>query len=71
MLLRVGVMFCITGLTFIGMGWLGAIGPLLVILGAGCSATALETRLNIEDWQRMAPAVVAAEPEDSGRDQAA
>ena len=53
MLLRVGIMFMVTGIAFIAMGWLDPVGPLLIIFGSALAAVALEARLNIQDWEQQ------------------
>jgi len=71
MLLRIGALLVVTGLAFIGMAWLEPVGPLLVILGAGCCAVALEAALDITDWEQAAARELAAGPEPSDRSRAA
>lgn len=51
MLLRIGMLLVVTGLAFIGMTWLEPVGPLLIILGAGCAAITLEARLDLMEWK--------------------
>jgi hypothetical protein len=42
MLMRVGLLLVVTGLTFILVGWLGVIGPAMMIVGSGCAAVAVD-----------------------------
>ena len=53
MLLRVGALNMLTGAVFMAMAWLDPLGPLAIILGSGCCAVALETKLGINDWQQL------------------
>ena len=59
MLLRVGALNMLTGAVFMAMAWLDPLGPLAIILGSGCCAVALETKLGINDWQQL-PAAQSA-----------
>jgi hypothetical protein len=54
MLMRVGLLLLVTGLTFIVIGWLGAIGPALMIIGSGCAAIAFEQVLAGEQARPLA-----------------
>lgn len=49
MLLRIGVLSVITGAVLIAMTWLDPIGPLMIIVGSGCCAVALESGLDATD----------------------
>jgi hypothetical protein len=51
-LARVGVLLVVTGIAFILMGWLGAVGPLVVLIGSGCAAIGLEHQLSAADGER-------------------
>jgi hypothetical protein len=60
MLLRVGLLLVVTGLTFVVVGWLGAIGPALMIIGSGCAAVAFEHVLAAEQVTTAEEPVVPA-----------
>ena len=51
-LARVGVLLVVTGMAFILMGWLGAVGPFVVLVGSGCAAIALEQQLSAADGEQ-------------------
>ena len=65
MLLRIGLLSMITGAVFIAMAWLDPMGPLAILLGSACCAVALESRLDIEDWQSAAVPVTSEDPAQS------
>jgi hypothetical protein len=70
MLLRVGALNMLTGAVFMAMAWLDPLGPLAIILGSGCCAVALESKLGIDDWQRLpvaqpAPVAPVAEVDET------
>jgi hypothetical protein len=62
---RVGLLLVVTGLTFIMFGWLGLVGPLLLIIGSGCAAMAFESQLAAAEAAAADPAA-AVEPAMSG-----
>jgi len=68
MLARVGFLLVFTGMAFILMGWLGAVGPFVVLIGSGCAAIAFEHELNA-DGER--PVVTASEGNASDATRAA
>jgi hypothetical protein len=78
MVLRFGVLLVMTGVAFLAMGWLEPAGPLLIILGATCWATALEAALDLMDPERVRVPLAAEVPlatdvvdEETGKPRAA
>jgi hypothetical protein len=62
-------MSMLTGAVFIAMAWLDPLGPLAIIMGSGCCAVALESRLDLDDWPRpaVAQSLTTIETEQSGQ----
>jgi hypothetical protein len=58
MLVRVGLLLVATGFTFILVGWLGAVGPFLMIIGSGCAAIAFERELGPAVEQETDPTAI-------------
>ena len=63
MLMRVGLLLVVTGLTFIMVGWLGVLGPALMIIGSGCAAVAFEGQLARQQPVGAEEVVVAELPD--------
>jgi len=66
MLVRVGLLLVATGLTFILVGWLGVVGPFLMIVGSGCAAIAFENQLAHEAGASADLGAAAVDPSITG-----